>query len=536
MKNMRRYLAVIFSAIFFISVIFTGCGNGINVGDFFSGDQTEESAEIRIAVESMETLNPAISKQEDCYQISKLIYSGLFYLDEQLIPQVDLAKSFVYSEDRSSVDITLRDDVLWHDGEHFTADDVVFSVQAYLALAETGTTIYSEYVRNIRSVHATGDYTVRITFGQDAAVGMENLIFPILPKHQFSSVRALQNAAADFEPIGTGKYKVESYNALTQLVLAANEKYYGTPAENRLVFQILPDRNDGVNLTKVQDVMLLFNNEYERNTLLANRNLSIKSFPSNVTELVIFNCSRPVLSEKSVRQALSYLIDTEKILKDIYYQNGILTDSFLFNGFFGAENQGDLYEKDVERAKELLSSAGYRDRDTDGYLEDTDGNELVFVLLVNQEDVFKVATANSIKNDIEQCGILVNIDFAEKDRYSEKLSAHDFDLAVASCSVNERHDLRSLLHSEYNNIASYENNMVDTLTTELVSGYNTREKAELVLRLKGILADEIPYYPLFCKTYGAIYVPNLTGSLEPVFHDFYRNAAEWRCMKKIQNN
>lgn len=529
--------SALFTALLLIISAFTGCSSGINVGNLFSDDEkTETVYSVGIAIEAMDTLNPAVSKGEDCYQISKLIYSGLFRLNEQLVPQPDLASSYNYDSSHSSVDITLRSDVRWHDGEKFTPQDVKFTIEAYKTLAAEGGTIYGQYVANIRSVTVSAADRVTIVFGSDDAVGMENLVFPILPSHIFRNVQELKNAGADFEPVGTGMYKVEEYNYLKKLVLTANEDYYGEKAENEIVFQILPERNDGVNLTDINDVMLIFSSDYGRDTLIANRNLKVKSYPSSETETLVFNCSHSIISDKNVRQAIAYLIDSESILEKIYYKNGELADSIIYGGFYGIKNEGDMYEADAAKAQELLLHAGYYDRDDDGYRDDRNGDTLEFSLLADSADSFKLQTAFAVKTALESCGMIVNIDMCEGYEYEAKLAAHDFDMLAATCRINERYDLRNLLHSAYYNMASYSSSAADELVTDMVSGQSVREKTETVSKLKEILIDELPYYPIIRKTYGVVYNPDFDGELAPMFNNMYNNCGKWGYIKKIKKS
>jgi len=534
---MFKKFSALCAALFLITFTLYGCSSGIGVGNLFSDDEdSETNYNIGIAIERMDTLNPAVSKGEDCYQISKLIYSGLFKFDEQLVPQPDLALSYNYDSNRSSVDITLRSDVKWHDGEKFTPQDVKFTIEAYKTLAAGGGTVYSQYVANIRSVTVSAADRITIVFGGDDAVGIENLVFPILPAHIFKNAQTLAASVSDFEPVGTGMYKVEEYNDLKRLVLAANEDYYGEKAENKLIFQILPQRNDGVNLTDINDVLFIFSDDYGRDTLIANRNLKVKSYLSSETETLIFNCSRSIISDKNVRQAIAYLTDNEGILEKVYYKNGVLADSIIYDNYYGVTNEGDMYENDVEKAQELLLNAGYYDRNDDGYREDRNGSTLEFSLLVDGADNFKYQTAVMIKTAAESCGMIVNIDIAEGYEYQEKLAARDFDMLVATCRINERYDLRSLLHSAYSNPASYKNDTVDRLTADMVSGLSLREKAETVSRLKGILTDDLPYYPIIRKTYGVVYSPDFDGEPDPVFNNKYNNCGKWSYTKKIKKS
>ena len=269
-----------------------------------------------------------------------------------------------------------------------------------------------------------------------------------LPSHLFRNASALASAEADFKPVGTGMYKVEEYNAMKNLILTANEDYYGEKAENKIIFQILPSRNDGVNLMDINDVMLVFSKDYGRDALISEPGISkLRSYLSNETETLVFNCARSIISDKNVRQAIAYLINNESILEKVYYKNGVLADSIIYDNFYGIENEGDIYTADIEKAQELLLKAGCYDRDEDGYRDDRDGNMLEFSLLVDGADSYKYQTAAVIKSALESCGMIVNMDIAEGESYQEKLRLRDYDMLIATCSINERYDLRSLIHS-----------------------------------------------------------------------------------------
>ncbi len=86
-----------------------------------------------IAVENeIARINPAYSEDHDA--VINLVFSGLTRFDENMSLKPDLAKSWDVSKDGLVYDIFLRDDVLWHDGVKFSADDVKFSIEAFKIL------------------------------------------------------------------------------------------------------------------------------------------------------------------------------------------------------------------------------------------------------------------------------------------------------------------------------------------------------------------------------------------------------------------
>lgn len=529
------------SVVFVVIVTLSGCRGSVNVADLFSHEQTETDYDIHIASEKLRTLNPALSFDEGYISISRLIYSGLFRLDESLMPVNDLAKDYTYSEDKKSLEIRVRNDVVWHDGEKFTAEDVKFSIDVYKYLASYGETPYAGYVSNIKSavVSQEDPYTLTVYFGNDAAVGTENLIFPILPSHIYATRNSLASFRSDkenFEPVGTGMYKVEEYDSLKSLVLTANEKYYGTKAENRLIFDVLPSIEDGFNLTDVNDINLVFSNTYDRETYVADKNLVNTEYPSNSFELIAFNMNGQLTGNKNFRQAIAHLINVDTLIESVYYQNGIEVDSIFYPGYFGLENEGDKYEYDSENAKSLLRKAGLKDTDEDGYLEDKYGEDAEIKILIDKNNPMRSAAALIIKDEIEKCGVTVIIDTEENEAYEFKLANRDYDILIATCTISERYDLRPLIHSNYNNIAGFSNNAVDTFAIDMVSGLSASAKSQSAARLKGILIDEIPYYPILLRTNSVMSTNEFKGELMPIFNYMYNNSENWCIEKPIEKN
>ena len=97
---------------------------------------------------------------------------------------------------------------------------------------------------------------------------------------------------------------------------------------------------------------------------------------SNDVEFIVFNQSKYLFKEKKVRQAAAYSIDTENILEKGYMDDGVLTDNIYYPGFLGVPDTLSYYQKDADKAKELLKEAGYEDRDLNGKIEDNEGKNV----------------------------------------------------------------------------------------------------------------------------------------------------------------
>jgi len=525
---------IIFTILISVLITFSSCKVG--TGDFF-GDSVETEVlhnidnTVYIPIEKIRTLNPLVSKDEDMYHISKLLYDSLFVLDEKLSAQPLLVKTYEYNEEGTELYITLHDNVKWHDGEIFNAEDVKFTVEAIKKLSYTNETLYADHIANIRSVTVDKDdeFKLTIKFSSKTNSMIENLIFPIIPKHQFRNVSSVNKDSSTFNVIGTGAYKCGQYYEFTELVLTPNEEYFREKAANTLRFQILPDRSYAVNMIDTGEVSLFYSEEPDRNTMIASIELKVTDFASNENEVVGFNLTKEHTSVKKVRQALAYAINSEEILNNIYYGNGIITDTLFLPDYFGSSNRGDVYAYDTYKASLLLIEAGYEDLDGDGYLENVRGNELSLSILVDETNKYRVATAEQIKASFDKLGIYSEIDFCEPEEYLTKLTDGDYDMYLGGFKINDRWDIQPLISGYFNNYVGYNNPEINALIAEMSTGATKNEKKEFVENMKDILIEELPYYNLMFKTYGCFLSDYFTQEVSSEFNNLYAGCKSWYC-------
>ncbi|MDO4552683.1 MAG: ABC transporter substrate-binding protein [Bacillota bacterium] len=528
---MRKKAAAILCAISLCILPLTACQGAVEL----LGQEPEEetrgvlSQEVIIPMEKVTTLNPAVSNEEDTYHIGKLIYEGLFSLDKTLAPVGELAESWEYGEDGDSLTITLRQGVLWHDGEAFTAEDVVFSIEAHQRYGGAGLSPYGSSVAGIRSARAVDASTVLIAFSDPQNAALENLTFPILPQHQFRNLSALGSSDSGFVPIGTGPYKVLELDMSSHLTLTGHENHWEQVPGNVLTFKILPDKSTAVNLFDIYEYSLTIMKEPDREALLSSRDAAEESFPSNEAEVLGFNTARVPLSDSRVRQAAALAADAERILSTCYYNSGILCDSIYYPGYLGTEAGGDPYEYDISQATALLDQAGCADADGDGYRESPEGEEMELLLLVSADNEGRTAAAELVRAGLEEAGLRVQVRALPFAEFEVALAEGDYDLFLGGYRFRETYDLRSLLHSSGNPVTGYADATLDLYLDQMQSAVSLEEKRAALASVKEILIRELPYYCLLYKTYGFVASPYLQGEQEAMFNDHYRSAASWSC-------
>ncbi|WP_324824143.1 ABC transporter substrate-binding protein [Sinanaerobacter sp. ZZT-01] len=490
--------------------------------------QVTTSNEVKVPIHKIRSLNPLNTADEDAYYINKLIYEGLFALDETLQAVPVLVSSYEYNQEKASLTIHLKNGVKWHDGTNFTADDVKYSINSYLSASYSSTFLYKNSINKIKSAAVNGSQSITITFKSAKDMAVENLTFPIMPKPSSKKEKSMQTATTDFKPIGTGPYKIKEINGVQEIILEGFSGYHASPVpSNVLTFRVVPDQTDAINLFEIQDLSIAFSKEINRDTFLNNNDAHSIPFPSNEIELVGFNVNK--LTDKTVRKAIAYTINAEEIMETGYFRSGVLNDSLYYPGYLGSDEKENLLKVDYEKAKELLTKAGYIDRDGDGILEDTNNEELTIQLLVNADNSSRKVAAQTIKTGLEKLGIRVQIEEKNWDAYQSALSNKNYDIYVGGYRIAETFDLRFLLHSQHSNPADYSNTKLDTLLDKMQSGVTEEQRKNTFSQIKEILSEDMPYYCLFYKTYGVSASSGLKGEITPTFFDIYRGCSEWRC-------
>lgn len=528
MRN-RKNCVLIF-CILLVLFSFTGCTEkGVL---FLPGDEEEQweeisSNEIYLPLERIRGINPLTYQDVDAYHISRLVLEGLVKLDDTLTAEPSLAESWNYAPDRSSLIFHLRREVKWQDGTAFTAQDVKASIDAYLKAAKLMPPIYAEQLRSVKECRVLSDQEVELIFTNKDSIAVENFTVPILSKKQLDTLKNPAQTDPAWIVIGTGPYRIETLDPLTQVVLAPHSEYYGEQkANNRLIFQVIPNHEDALSLFDISQINMAIFTGLDTGTLYSNKDLSNQSFLSNEVEVLGFQCTNPLLQDKKVRQAISCAIDLNEIIEVAYYHNGVVNDTIYYPEYL-TPSKGEYHQApDLTKAKQLLTEAGFINRDSDERLEDSLGNELVVEILVNSGDRSRNLAAQIIQKGLDNLQVDSVIMVEDWSAYQARIAAGNYDVFVGGWTIHPLYDLRSLLHSKAANPAKYANPEMDFLLDQMQSGIQGEERLSTYLKIKEVLNDDAPYLSLLYKTYNRVNTSSLQGNWDPSFFSFYQGAEQ----------
>ncbi len=328
-----------------------------------------EKSELTIAVaEVPSTLEPALELSNVGTRITYNVFDTLIRRDfladgsgtaSKLVPH--LAESWKRLPD-NGLELTLRKGVKFHNGDELTSEDVVFTFQRLLS-PETPLKEAKGYFSNFERIEAPDRYTVRI-FTKDLDVILEQRIASwaswIVNKRAYEEMGFEKFART---PVGTGPYKVKSLTPGESVVLEAHNDYFlGKPSVKRITFAQVPEQTARISgLVSGQYEMIVNIAPDQIDILKGYNDIDVRSAVLANSHVLVFNENHPVLADKRIRQALSYAIDRQALVKSLWNNEAVIPLGYQYPEY------GDLYDSsrkgfvfDLEKAKKLVMESGYK--------------------------------------------------------------------------------------------------------------------------------------------------------------------------------
>jgi len=491
-------------------------------------------------------LIPNITSDSASHTIGDLIYSGLVKRDGSLRLVGDLAESWTVSRDCRNMTFQLRKDVKWHDGRPFTADDVVFTYQAMVNPKTP--TAYKEDFKAVESIEAVDAHTVRVRYARPYAKALQSWSTNMLPRHLLESYVAegrLREAPQNREsPVGTGPYRFKEWRTGEKVVLTANQDYYETgPYLSRLVYRIIPSQATiflELKAKAIDSSGTLTALQYKRQTDYPAFRRAYQKFryPSSAYTYFGFNLKDPRFADKRVRQAFAYAISKQELIEGVRLGLGREATGPYKPGTWVYNPNVKRYPHDLERARQLLAEAGWREKNGDGLLV-KDGKPFTFTLMTNQGNDERKKIAELIQASLRELGVGVDIRILEWASFiKEYIKKRRFEAIVLGWGIGLDPDQYEIWHSSKTgpddlNHISYANPEVDEMLERGRSSCLEDERKKYYDRLQEILAEDQPvvflYFPdalpvVSTRVYGVVETPNGIGF----------NFTEWFVPRSLQ--
>lgn len=411
-----------------------------------------------------------------------------------------LAESWEYIKDEEAYLFRLRQNVTWHDGQKFTAKDVVFTVnytkQHPYPWVDTGV---------IKDAQALDEYTVKMYMTKPYAAFLELVggTLPVLPEHVWKDVQDPQLFQEKKALTGTGPYKLVDYNKEHGTYLfEANEHYYqGAPGVKQLKFVKIGGEVSAAALRQGQASVAQVPPEIAVELEKEGYKL-LKASHDWVAKLAI-NHQKAPLDKKEFRQALAYAIDRRALINICLRGYALAGSPGLVppdSAWYNPHLEGQ-YTYDPEKAAELLAGLGYTKKEN---FFEKDGRVLELELLVSGGSTTQGAPGERegefIKKQLEQLGIKINLRSLEAKTLDNRVLEKRFDLALIGHGGlgGDPGNLKNFIIDRGFNSAGYvKNEELNNLLEQQLAEMDKIKRQELIDRIQKLYASEMPALPLY---------------------------------------
>lgn len=456
-----------------------------------------------------------------------------------------------------SYTFSIHNEAVWSDGRPVTGNDYVFTLKALLN-PRVPAAPYRPYVSLIKDVVVDAANPKRFTvFCNEKFIQGEEYVgntFYVMPEHLYDpngdlkaiSIRQLTDPAAAEQLANTnpklqqfadqfadqkyardpqfvngcGPYRLQQWETGQQIVLVRNDNWWGDKLVGRypaleadpaqLVFKPISDATTSVAALKAEELDVAYNldptgfEELKATPETAER-YNFFTPPSLSYLLLYVNTRDPRLNDKRVRQAIAHAIDVQEIIDNVYNGFGQRLASPVHPSAEYYNKNLQPYAFNVERARELLSAAGWKDSNNNGTVDKAingQPTELVLDLLIPANRETSRATALLIQDNARRAGIGITPVAQESSVLFDNLKKGNYALASAGRSLTPTlwNPVQNFHTTKGDNRTGFGNAQTDAMIESILVTLDKEKRDQLYRDFQAILYDELPEIPIFVPT------------------------------------
>ncbi|MCF6094132.1 ABC transporter substrate-binding protein [Microaerobacter geothermalis] len=454
------------------------------------------------------TFNALYASDTASGDIIAAMFNSLTSVNEKLEPMGDLAESWEITDDGLTWTFKLKQGVKWHDGEELTADDVVFTYT--LPLSDDFVSVRKSDFENVESIVALDKYTVQIKIKEVDADFVQRVPgYPILPKHILADVPVKELEKNEFNtksPIGTGPFKFDKWVEGEYVKVVRFDDYFeGKPYLDSITWKIVPDQNALLAQLQSGEINVMSQlpaSEFNTwNKMKEQGKIQVFSGLDLAYTYIGWNGANPLFADKKVRQALTYAFDREAIIDAVLNGQGEVAHTPESPLSWAYNPDVPKFKYDVEKAKQLLEEAGWKDTDGDG-IREKDGKKFSFELMTNQGNKSREMIAQIAQQQLKEVGVEAKPRLMEWSAFiNDYVMPKKFDAIILGWSLSTYPDPTDLWHSkeieEGFNFVSFNRPDLDKLMEKNTKILDQAERKKVLGEIQAAISEEQPYTFLY---------------------------------------
>ena len=511
MQILSKKLAVSSTAV--LALVLSACGGGGTPSSppdrSAEGPETAETLTIAIASDEG-TLTPFTNQTGyPGNNLVKMIFDPLAIVQGDEV--IGLLAEEIQTEDNQTFTLPLRSGVTWHDGQEFTADDVVFSVDFYRENAEGDSAID---VSAIEEVSADGNTVTMVLDAPDPEFPRMILAdMAIIPRHLWEGVTKVSEAGTELA-VGTGPYMLAKYDNARGYTLEANTDYaLGEPKVDTLEIAIIPEESTQFAALRTGEIDMSTRivPPQQLEALQEQQDIGIVEGTEYASTLLLFNNGQPPFDQPEVRLALTKAIDTQDLVDTALLSSGTPgSPGFIHpKSAMAAGNTAPMY--DVAAANAELDALGAEPGPDD--VRVLDGEPMSYELLVQSTSTDRLRSAELIREMLSEVGVEVKVTSMDSDSLDAKVwpdydvaQGRNYDMSMWGWSAPVMLSsglIAQLLYSEPAegplNVAGYSDPDTDKALDALTSEATLDGRIDAAADLQANIAEQAPWVTLYYR-------------------------------------
>ena len=512
MKKVKRVLSLILVLVMLAGVL-TACGTPANntpsnVPDNGNAAEAKYKEDITIIMDgSLPSLNRFQTGVETnaCQRLNWCLFDRLLYEDDNGELKASLATDWS-TDDGLVYTFKLRNDVVFHNGEKFKADDVVYTLER--ARDASGTTMNTYIGKYIDHVEAVSDYEVKVYLNTVYSGFLKTMSIP------YASISNRKACEADPEQgmaVGTGPWKLVNYVANESVKMERNEEYWGEkPKTKTLTWKFVKEALSRMLMLEKGEVQaaLGLSSTADWPVIEKDDHYEFISGINGGVNYVCFNMTNPITGDINFRKAVASVIDRDNYVETGYngYATAFTDGAYWSLAVPGRNSSIPIIPKDAAKAKEYLAASNYKGEEvTISVSTTTAGNVTVAQLL--QEALIGIGV-NAKVNQTDASGL------AALTMYGENKSM--IVINIQPWPLGAMNLTAVFTPGVADNRASYSNDKVTELLQKVVVEIDDAKRDEMFKEIQ-----DLAYVPIFCRTDGIGALKGVGGiRMQPSgFHD-----------------
>lgn len=428
-------------------------------------------------------INPALDEHGE---INLLIFDGLTAHngDNEVVP--GLAKRWDYDADTYTYTFYLEEDVTWHDGEPFTAEDVKFTIEAVMNPENASEN--APNFEDVEEITVVDEHTISFRLAAPNAAFSDYMTMAVLPKHLLEG-EDMQTSDFFRNPVGTGPYMLTGWDEGAAIVLEKNESYFkGAANIDRIIFKIVPDDNAKALQMRTGELDLALLTPKDAAGFAGDDAYRCYDMMTSDYRGILFNFANPYWQKnRDLIPAVCFGIDREAIVDTVILGQGISAYGPLQRSIYNNENV-EHYDYDPAKARDVLVQAGCV-QDADGFFY-RDGERAGFTISVGAGDQVRLDMAQIAAQQLREIGMDVRVDVPAQVDWGAQEA---YLIGWGSPFDADDHTYKVFGTNKGANYSSYSNQKVDAYLQEARQSDDEAVRRKAYAKFQEELANDPPF-------------------------------------------